>query len=112
MQVHFVGKKKIAEIHSDFFNDPSPTDCITFPYKDPEFLGEVFVCPQVAKEYVEKHGGDLLSEITLYIVHGFLHLLGYDDQTDEDRQKMRRAEKKWCDLLAKNDQYLKIERNV
>ena len=68
MQVHFVGKKKIASLHVEFFNDPSPTDCITFPYDEGDFLGEVFVCPQVAEEYTQRFGGSLQEEITLYIL--------------------------------------------
>lgn len=107
MDLHFVGKKKISSLHAAFFDDPSPTDCITFPYSSPEspdytFLGEVFVCPMVAKEYVSQHGGDLYEEITLYIIHGFLHLLGYNDQTENEKLEMRRLEKKWLSALAKN----------
>jgi len=101
--LYFVGKKKITALHSEFFDDPTPTDCITFPYHDPKFLGEIFVCPQVASEYVDKQGGKLYEEITLYVVHGFCHLLGYDDFAIEDRKKMRRAEKKKMGELAKNN---------
>lgn len=108
MQVHFVGKRKIAQLHKEFFSDPSPTDCITFPYEDPLFLGEVFICPQVALEYVEKNGGSLEEEITLYLIHGFLHLLGLDDQTTLQRKEMRAAEKKWSQKLAKNQLGVKI----
>ena len=102
MNVHFVGKKKISALHQDFFDDPSPTDCITFPYEDPHFLGEVFVCPLVAKEYVEKHGGNLYEEITLYVIHGFCHLLGFDDTSAALVEAMRKEEKKWMSALAKN----------
>lgn len=103
MALHFVGKKKISSLHEQFFNDPSPTDCITFPIHEPDFLGEVFVCPQVALEYVTAHGGDLYQEITLYVVHGFSHLLGLDDLTPEDRKQMRAEERKWLTALAKNN---------
>jgi len=102
MALSFVGKAKISSLHAQFFNDPTPTDCITFPIREPEFLGEVFVCPQVAKRYCDEHGGDLYEEITLYIVHGFLHLLGYGDIDPSDRKEMRKAEKKWLQLLEKN----------
>lgn len=102
MALSFVGKAKISSLHATFFNDPTPTDCITFPINEPEFLGEVFVCPQVASEYVKAHGGDVYKEITLYVVHGFLHLLGYDDLTPEERKKMRAQEKKWLSALEKN----------
>lgn len=102
MALSFVGKARISSLHAQFFDDPSPTDCITFPIREPEFLGEVFVCPQVAYEYVEKNGGDVYEELTLYVVHGFLHLLGYDDLEAADQRKMRAAEKKWMQLLEKN----------
>jgi probable rRNA maturation factor len=107
--LHFVGKRRISALHAQLFNDPSPTDCITVPYNESDFLGEVFVCPEIAQEYVKTHGGDLAYEITLYLIHGFLHLLGFKDQTAEERKKMRREEKKWMELLAKNGLGVRIE---
>ncbi len=110
--IHFVGKKKISQLHEQFFNDPSPTDCITFPCDSPdsppcECLGEIFICPLIGKEYTEKNGGDLYEEITLYLVHGFLHLLGYNDILPHQQEEMRRQEKKWMQVLAKNNQIVK-----
>lgn len=59
--LHFVDKKTISRIHGDYFDDPTPTDCISFPLDEAgepyRVLGEVFICPEVAKEYVEKKGG-------------------------------------------------------
>jgi len=97
--IHFVSKKKIADLHLQFFNDPSPTDCISFPMDQPHgsipisLLGEIFVCPQIAHEYVKKNGGELRDEVALYIIHGLLHLLGYDDLTAKCRKIMRSKEK-------------------
>ncbi len=90
--IHFVTKKRISELHAEFFDDPSPTDCITFPI-DKETLGEIFVCPQAAIDYCLKRGGDPLTETALYIVHGILHLLGYDDLDPIKRRAMRKKEK-------------------
>lgn len=97
--IHFVKQKKICALHAEFFADPTPTDCISFPYdsNDQEgycFLGEVFICPKTAKEYVEQNGGSVYEEITLYLVHGLLHLLGYDDIKVNERKKMRIEEKR------------------
>ena len=50
------------------------------------------------------------DELTLYVVHGFLHLLGLDDQTDQDRKKMRAEEKKWMRTLAKNKLRITLHR--
>ncbi|MDN3506282.1 MAG: rRNA maturation RNase YbeY [Simkaniaceae bacterium] len=110
MAIHFIGKEKISQLHATHFDDPSPTDCITFPFDDPHFLGEVFVCPKVAQEYVKEHGGNLEDEITLYVVHGFLHLMGYEDTTPEKASTMREQEKKWMNLLTKNRLGVKIRK--
>lgn len=96
--IHLVSKPQICKLHADFFNDPSPTDCISFPMDNElgkegyRVLGEIFVCPAVALEYAEEHGKDPMDELKLYLVHGILHLLGYDDIKPKDRQKMRRME--------------------
>lgn len=105
--IHFVGEKRISSLHAQFFDDPSPTDCITFPAHSPQsipcpHLGEIFVCPLVAKKYAKNHGCNLYEELTLYVVHGFLHLLGYEDTSVEKQKKMRIQEKKWILALAKN----------
>lgn len=96
LSIHFVNAQKISDLHAEFFDDPSVTDCISFPIDPPSssgycVLGEVFVCPKVAIDYAHAHQLSIGSELTLYIVHGILHLLGYDDQGDEEPE-MRRAE--------------------
>ena len=91
--VYFVNEKQITNLHGEFFNDPTPTDCITFPL-DNETLGEIFVCPKAAIDYCKKRGGDPLNETALYIVHGILHLLGYDDLDPVKKRAMRKKEKK------------------
>src|SRR5262245_22513641 len=76
--IHFVDSKKICDLHFQFFNDPSPTDCISFPL-DESFMGDVFVCPAVAIIYASSHHKDPYRETSLYVVHALLHLMGYDD---------------------------------
>ena len=107
--INFVTKEVITRLHADHFDDPTPTDCITFPIDSPEedgeglhILGEVFVCPEVAIEYTQQEGGDPYEEVSLYVIHGLLHLLGFDDIEKEDREEMRREEKSAIDYLKKN----------
>jgi probable rRNA maturation factor len=103
--VHFVTAEVIGELHQRFFGDPSPTDCISLPMDEIDdgsyrHLGEVFVCPQVACEYVKTQGeGDPLAEVCLYIVHGLLHLMGYDDVEEEAAHSMRQAEQRHLTIL-------------
>ncbi len=114
VSVHFVTEKKISLLHKKNFNDPSPTDCITFPIdgkkkkgKDFHLLGEVFICPRTAMNYAKKMGKNPYDELTLYLVHGLLHLIGYDDISEEERKKMRKQEKKCLNLLNKNKHSLR-----
>jgi probable rRNA maturation factor len=104
--INFVGKKKIKSLHKKFFNDDTITDCITFPLDEPfeksseyKILGEVFVCVPVAIEYAFKHNIDEDDEVLLYVVHGLLHLLGFEDYTDKQRIVMQKNEKKCINLI-------------
>ncbi len=93
LSLAFVDKEEIARLHDDFMGDPTPTDVITFP-GDPDIdqAGEVIVCPQVAKEFSIKENLAFSDELSLYVIHGYLHLCGFDDIQDDDRAQMRLAE--------------------
>ncbi len=92
VSLYFVGEKKIGALHAQFFQDPTPTDCISFPIDD-DHLGEIFVCPAVALQYAKKRKRDPYRELALYIVHGLLHLIGYDDLETKAKEAMRKKEK-------------------
>lgn len=98
INLYLLDKQTIAEAHAEFFNDPTPTDCMSFPMgaeldqEHPLLLGEILVCPRVAIEYASANHGNPYHELSLYIIHAFLHLLGYDDTEEEAEHKMRLAE--------------------
>lgn len=100
LSVHFITTKKISELHAMYFQDSSTTDCISFPMDEHDthtgysILGEIFVCPETAIHYAQKHAVNPYEECTLYIVHGLLHLLGYEDVKPQLKKTMRRAEKR------------------
>ena len=110
LSLYFVDTEEISRLHDEFFDDPSTTDCISFPLdRDKklgyQFLGEVFICPQTALDYVHKHedlNEDPYVESTLYVVHGILHLLGYDDIKEEDEKVMRDKERAIMSHLLKH----------
>lgn len=108
VSVYFVPTNAICELHQQYFNDPSSTDCISFPLEDEshQMLGDVFVCPATAIQYAKKKGLDPYHELSLYIVHGLLHLMGYDDLNPKDKRKMRQAEKRHIENLASLDMLL------
>ena len=98
ISVSFVGIRKISQIHADFFNDPLPTDCMTFPI-DKHFLGECVICPQVALERspLKPH-----EETSHYLIHCLLHLIGYDDIDKKKRAVMRKEELRLLALARKS----------
>ncbi len=95
VSVYFVSEKKICQLHEEFFNDPSPTDCISFPV-DASYLGDIFISPLAARQYDPARP---YEETLLYLVHGILHLIGYDDIEPNAKRSMRKMEKKCMDHL-------------
>lgn len=100
LALYFVSEKKISELHAQFFDDPTPTDCITFPV-DTSYLGEIFICPATAIAYAKKRALNPYEETLLYIVHGLLHLIGYSDFEPKMRRTMRKKEKNCMRHLKK-----------
>lgn len=108
--LYFIDKKTISSLHEDYFRDPNPTDCISFPMDRPgedsvgyHILGEVFICPEVAFEYAEKHNLSVYDELSMYVIHGLLHLLGYDDLSPSEEKIMREEEKRCMKILRQQD---------
>ena len=96
VSVHLLDEESMKKLHQQFFGDSSLTDCLSFPIDEEDvpyrLLGDVMVCPQAAILYTREHGGDPYEELSLYIVHGLLHLCGYDDQSEEECKEMREGE--------------------
>lgn len=98
----FLTDTALAHLHADFLDDPSPTDVITFE-GDPALgsAGEICVSADTAARYAREHRRDFSAELSLYLVHGWLHLAGYDDLVPTKKRAMRRAEAKAMQLLER-----------
>lgn len=103
LSIVFLSDAEMGDLHGTFLGDPSPTDVITFP-GDPEFgeAGEICIGVERAAAVYPEHQSTLSHEILLYLAHGWLHLAGYDDVSDEDRLRMRQAEQEAMALLLRN----------
>jgi probable rRNA maturation factor len=101
LSVVFLTDAALARLHGDFLADPTTTDVITFE-GDPiaGVAGEICVSADTARAYARRHGRDFATELTLYVVHGWLHLAGYDDLRPERKRRMRAAEARALRLLA------------
>jgi len=100
LSVAFLPALALSRLHEQFLDDPSETDVITFPGdKYLGHAGDICVSPDAAESYSKEHKRDFSEELTLYVVHGWLHLAGYDDLKPELKRAMRRAEARALILL-------------
>jgi probable rRNA maturation factor len=95
ISVAVVDDATIREINRRHLGHDWPTDVISFRLSeddDPDLHGELVVSAEMAATTARASGADPWHELALYVVHGLLHLCGYDDATDEDRMAIRRRE--------------------
>ncbi len=101
LSLAFLSDLELAEIHDEFLDDPSPTDVITFPGdSESDLAGEICVSVERAEAESLSRGEPFSQELALYLVHGWLHLLGLNDFSDEERREMRRAESETLNFLS------------
>jgi probable rRNA maturation factor len=82
VEVAVVSDEVISRVHEDFMGIPGATDVITFDH------GEIVVSAETAQIYAKEHSHSVDEELALYIVHGLLHLNGYDDTTPAAKKRM------------------------
>ena len=97
--IAFVTDTEIARLNKTYRKKNKPTDILSFPAQSStkrpnrnRFLGDIAIAPAVARRYAQKNGRKLQNEICILILHGILHLLGYDHEVD--RGQMDRVELK------------------
>ena len=79
---------RMAVLHRKFLGQSGPTDVLTFQH------GEIFISVETARRQARAFGNSLIRELELYIIHGLLHLHGFDDQTSGEARKMGKAQEK------------------
>ena len=102
VEINFVDKPTICELHESYLNDNTPTDIITFDLgitPDKHRCAALYICSEVAEQHAEKFKTTLDKEIHRLIIHGILHLLGLDDKDSTERRRMRYHENKLLKLL-------------
>jgi probable rRNA maturation factor len=104
ISVAFLDRESMCRLHEDFLRDGTLTDVITF---EGDALagtaGEICVSPDQALEFKGSRRLPFAEELTLYLVHGYLHLAGLDDIDPADRRRMRAAEKQAMNLLREQE---------
>ena len=81
--VVLVSDRRMSQLHRRFMGIPGPTDVITFQH------GEIFLSVETARRQSRIHRTSLVGELQLYLVHGLLHLHGFDDREPAGRRRMQ-----------------------
>ncbi len=102
----FVDNPTIHRLNKRYLDHDEPTDVLSFPLTDPgakKLAGELVLGVEVARAQAAERGHDVQAELALYVIHGLLHLCGYDDHEDADRRAMRERERHYLRLLGLPD---------
>ena len=89
--VYLVDPVEMARANWDYLQHDGPTDVITF---------DIFICPVVAEEFARKYKTSWAEEVARYLIHGILHLRGYDDSAPGLRRTMKREENRLMTAAA------------
>jgi probable rRNA maturation factor len=103
---YLVGEAEITRLNETYLRHKGSTDVITFDYAEPaerkRLHGEIFICVDEAVGQASRFRASWQSELLRYLVHGVLHLCGYDDQQASDRRKMKREEERLVSGLRRH----------
>ena len=95
LSIVFVGAKRMRAFNKKYLNHDYVTDVLTFDLG--EGICEIIICPKIACANAKKHQTSTDKEIILYVIHGILHLAGFDDHNLKDILQMRNMENKLLD---------------
>ena len=86
--VWLISDRRMSRLHRQFLGQTGPTDVLTFQH------GEIFISVETAKRHARLFENPLVRELELYIVHGLLHLHGFDDRTKPSARRMKSMQEK------------------
>lgn len=102
LMVSFVDRDEIATLNAEYMGKSGPTDVLAFPLDansedaelsgGPRLIGDLVICPAVARDQAHEHAGTLDDELALLVVHGVLHLVGHDHAEPDETARMRARE--------------------
>jgi len=99
VSIVFINRDEIAEMNNEYRGINRATDVISFAFSEgegadltPFILGDIFICPEVVSDHSIKYGSGFDTELIFVIVHGVLHLLGFNHELKKERERMREVE--------------------
>ena len=97
LDITFVDDKTISVLNKKFMNKKGPTDVLSFPFDEKYFLGDIVISLDTAKKQALILKLGFIDHLLFLVIHGLLHLSGYDHKNKNEKHEMTRKEK----LLSK-----------
>jgi probable rRNA maturation factor len=94
----FCSEETIKRINANYRKMDKITDVLSFTFNENDYLGEIYLCVKRADNQRIEYGLTLDEEIQRLFIHGLFHLLGFDHETEEERLKMEKNERKYVDF--------------
>lgn len=115
LSVVFIDEADIADLNERFMGKIGPTDVLSFPIEDalpghppiampsgaPLALGDIFICTDVVATHATEYGASFDDELHLMLVHGVLHILGWDHESDADAAAMEGRESRYLSSIGR-----------
>ena len=114
LTIRIVDEKESAELNEQYRHKTGSTNVLSFPFDMPaevglNLLGDLIICADVVKKEAKEQNKEELAHWAHMVVHGTLHLLGYDHQTDEEAEIMETKETQILLQLGYSDPYQELE---
>ena len=107
ISVVFVCQRRMRELNKKYRKKDKATDVLSFNYKDKETaLGEVVICPEIVKKNAKKFNLDYNKELAKVLIHGILHISGYDHEKSLGRSQTGEADEEAGKMEKREEYYL------
>lgn len=102
IEIKFVSRSEITRLNEVYRQKMGPTDVLSFELEKKPLLGQVFICYNFTKEQAKRLGKTLNDEVALLLVHGILHIAGYDHMNPSEEAEMQKTETKILERVGIN----------
>ncbi|MDE3269249.1 MAG: rRNA maturation RNase YbeY [Pseudomonadota bacterium] len=119
LSISLVSRAKIKQLNQTYRHISKPTDVLAFPQEltveeggqSMQVMGDVVICPDVASGNAKRNGQGLDREVSFLLVHGILHLCGYDHQTESDAAIMFAQQRRMMDIFDRRGSWFNCIRS-
>jgi rRNA maturation RNase YbeY len=99
ISIIFLTDTEIQKINSQYLNHNYATDVISFNFEEENLEGEIYISVDTARIQAQEYKVSLTNEVLRLSIHGIMHLLGYEDDSVDNKEKMHNLEEKYLKII-------------